>query len=129
MSMLRTRLELEPDQAPAWGNLRTIQAETAELVVATARSQAAPMAAVIELLTVRQAASRLGVHENTVRNWADKGVLPAARLPGSHFRRFRSADVDRIRLGIMGALAGGSTGPTQELPEGANPSFNNGDDL
>jgi excisionase family DNA binding protein len=129
MSMLRTtRLELEPDQAPAWGNLRTIQAETAELVLATGWSQAAPMAA-IELLTVRQAASRLGVHENTVRNWADRGVLPAARLPGSHFRRFRSADVDRIRLGIMGALASGSTGPIQELPEGANPSFNNGDDL
>lgn len=47
-------------------------------------------------LTVRETARRLGVHENTVRNWAREGVLPDSRVPGSRFLRFRAADVDRL---------------------------------
>lgn len=49
-----------------------------------------------ELLNVRETARRLGVHENTVRNWARRGVLPEARVPGSRFHRFRAADVERL---------------------------------
>lgn len=49
-----------------------------------------------ELLNVRETAKRLGVHENTVRNWVRQGVLQDARLPGSRFHRFRSEDVDRL---------------------------------
>ena len=37
------------------------------------------------------------MHENTVRNLADRGELKAVRLPGSGFRRFLKADVDRMR--------------------------------
>jgi excisionase family DNA binding protein len=49
-----------------------------------------------DLLNVRETARRLGVHENTVRNWARQGVLPEARVPGSRFHRFRAADVERL---------------------------------
>lgn len=49
-----------------------------------------------ELLNVRETARRLGVHENTVRNWVRQGVLPDAKVPGSRFHRFRAADVDRL---------------------------------
>lgn len=50
-----------------------------------------------ELITVREAARRLGVHENTIRNWEERGVLRAARLPGSGYRRFSAADIARMR--------------------------------
>jgi excisionase family DNA binding protein len=47
-------------------------------------------------LNVRDTAARLGVHENTVRNWADRGLLRPLRLPGSGYRRFDVAEVDRL---------------------------------
>jgi excisionase family DNA binding protein len=47
-------------------------------------------------LNVRETARRLGVHENTIRNWADRGILRPMRLPGSGYRRFDVADVDRL---------------------------------
>ena len=50
-----------------------------------------------ELLSVRETARRLGVHENTVRNWAREGILPTARIPGSRFHRFDARDVGRLR--------------------------------
>ncbi len=45
-----------------------------------------------EWVSLRQAASMLGVHPATVRNWADKGDIPSRRTPGGH-RRFRKADL------------------------------------
>src|SRR5215213_3307288 len=50
-----------------------------------------------EFLTVRETARRLGVHENTIRNWARDGVLPTSRVPGSRFHRFDARDVERLR--------------------------------
>lgn len=49
-----------------------------------------------DFLNVRQTAQRLGVHENTVRNWTREGLLPDARVPGSRSLRFRAADVERL---------------------------------
>lgn len=50
------------------------------------------------LLGVRAAARRLGVHENTVRNWEARGLITTARrLPGSGYRRFAPAEVERLR--------------------------------
>jgi excisionase family DNA binding protein len=43
-------------------------------------------------VSLRQAATMLGVHPATVRNWADKGDLPSRRTPGGH-RRFRKSDL------------------------------------
>jgi excisionase family DNA binding protein len=48
-------------------------------------------------LNVRQTAKSLGISESTVRNWADKGILHATRLPGSGFRRFERKDVERLQ--------------------------------
>lgn len=50
-----------------------------------------------DILSVRETAKLLGVHENTVRNWAKTGVLPDARVPGTKFFRFRRSDVERLR--------------------------------
>lgn len=46
-------------------------------------------------ITLREAAERLGVHESTVRRYADRGLVGAVRLP-SGVRRLRSADVERL---------------------------------
>jgi excisionase family DNA binding protein len=49
-----------------------------------------------DLLNVRDTARRLGVHENTVRNWVREGILTEAKVPGSRFHRFRASDVERL---------------------------------
>ena len=45
-----------------------------------------------EFMNVRETAKRLGVHENTVRNWERSGVLRGFRLPGA-----RSSDASHAR--------------------------------
>ncbi len=45
-------------------------------------------------VSLREAATILGVHPATVRNWADRGELPSRRTPGGH-RRFRRSDLVR----------------------------------
>ena len=47
------------------------------------------------LLTIRQAAERLGVHPLTLRNWSEKGAVPCLRTPGGH-RRYRPQDLQRM---------------------------------
>jgi excisionase family DNA binding protein len=49
-----------------------------------------------QLMQVRQAARTLGVHENTVRRWEERGLLRAVRLP-SGVRRFRPDDIEAMR--------------------------------
>lgn len=49
-----------------------------------------------ELMQVRQAARALGVSENTIRRWEQRGLLRAVRLP-SGVRRFRPEDVEAAR--------------------------------
>ena len=53
------------------------------------------------LLTVTQAARRLGVSPNTVRAWADSGAIPVLRLPSGH-RRFEASALDAVRSGMTG---------------------------
>jgi putative resolvase len=48
------------------------------------------------LLTISQAAARLGVHQNTLRQWADKGLVPHVKFPSGH-RRFTVAAIERLR--------------------------------
>lgn len=50
-----------------------------------------------EFLNVRETARRLAVHENTVRAYAKRGLLPDARVPGTSFYRFRASDVERLK--------------------------------
>lgn len=44
------------------------------------------------LTTLKDAANYLGVHPNTVRRWADAGILPARRLP-TGVRRFHFGEL------------------------------------
>jgi excisionase family DNA binding protein len=53
------------------------------------------------LLNVRQAATLLGVHENTIRNWLKAGILQAERyLNGRRYPRFAVSELERMR-GVM----------------------------
>ena len=54
-------------------------------------------------LTIAEAAARLNVHENTVRKWIDRGILPASRLP-TGARRLLAADVAALTERIAGRL-------------------------
>ena len=47
------------------------------------------------LLGVREAARRLGVHENTLRRWEQAGLIRAVKLP-TGVRRFRAEDIERL---------------------------------
>jgi len=57
------------------------------------------------LLTLREAASLLAVHESTVRRYADRGLIGSARLP-SGVRRLRRADVDALARRMRGGAPG-----------------------
>ncbi|MEM6326407.1 MAG: helix-turn-helix domain-containing protein [Bacteroidota bacterium] len=48
------------------------------------------------LLSVSEAANRLGVHIGTVRRWTDEGLLPVSRTAGGH-RRIPTEAVERLR--------------------------------
>ena len=59
------------------------------------------------LLTISQAAAQLGVHPDTLRAWADKGLVPVIRTP-TGYRRFDPSEIERVReeMGLEGkALA------------------------
>lgn len=52
-------------------------------------------------ITLKDAAERLGVHENTIRNWIDRQILSSYRLPSGH-RRLPLAEVERIEDEVFG---------------------------
>jgi putative resolvase len=57
-----------------------------------------------QLMKVREVARTLGVHENTVRRWEERGLLRAVRLP-SGIRRFRPEDVEAMRAEMFSGFA------------------------
>jgi putative resolvase len=60
------------------------------------------------LLGVREAARRLGVHENTLRRWEQAGLIRAVKLP-TGVRRFRVEDVERLHDEMHRAVDEGAT--------------------
>ncbi|MDQ2941528.1 MAG: GAF domain-containing protein [Chloroflexota bacterium] len=48
------------------------------------------------LISVAQAAARLGVHPNTIRSWSEAGRLKAYRINARGDRRFRPSDLERL---------------------------------
>ena len=56
------------------------------------------------LLTVKQAASLLGVSVITLRRWDDTGKFRARRHPINGYRLYRRADVGRLLLKIGGIV-------------------------
>ena len=67
-----------------------------------ASAQEATIMTTLQHVPIRAAAERLGVHENTIRNWIDRGILRAVRLP-SGIRRISLGEVDRMEAEIFGA--------------------------
>jgi excisionase family DNA binding protein len=62
------------------------------------------------LLGVREAARRLGVHENTLRRWEKAGLIRAVKLP-TGVRRFREEDVERLHADMHRAVADAESEP------------------
>ena len=48
------------------------------------------------MLTVREVARLLNVHNNTVRRWSDRGFIRAYRITRRGDRRFRQEDITRF---------------------------------
>lgn len=51
----------------------------------------------VSYLTLKRAAQRLGVHEQTLRSWEKHGLIRMVRLPGSGYRRVPVAEIDRLQ--------------------------------
>jgi len=49
-----------------------------------------------DLLSIGEAARRLGVSVNTLRRWDERGLIASTRTLGGQ-RRFLTEDVDRLR--------------------------------
>ena len=54
------------------------------------------------LLTVRQAARVLNVHENTLRRWCDEGLLRSCRINARGDRRLSEDDVAALSVHMHG---------------------------
>ena len=50
------------------------------------------------LITVGEAAARLGVHRATAWRWCESGKMPAIKTPGGQYR-VRAVDVEKIVKG------------------------------
>lgn len=61
--------------------------------------------ATTQYMNVRDTARLLGVHEHTVRNWEKRGLIRSIKLPGSGYRRFDRAAVERMHQEMIGAVA------------------------
>ena len=85
--------------------------------------------ATADMLSVRETARRLGVHENTIRNWEQRGLLRAVRLPGSGYRRFSADQVDQLREEMLTQLAPAETGPVVKPRQPVKPRVVHGDDV
>lgn len=91
---------------------------TSGVAVMTAPTRKAPrIVTPPQTVTLREAAARLDVHENTVRNWFDRGYLKGARTPGGR-RRIFLADLERLEhmmFDVPTSLVEG--GPTTPAPQ------------
>jgi DNA-binding transcriptional MerR regulator len=54
----------------------------------------------LQLIPISRAARMLGVHPNTLRAWADRGLVPVTRLP-SGYRRFSAEQIEQIRTNML----------------------------
>ena len=50
------------------------------------------------MLTVREVAQFLNIHNNTVRRWSNKGILKAYRIGPRGDRRFKREDIARLSM-------------------------------
>jgi excisionase family DNA binding protein len=72
----------------------------------------------VALVGVRRAADLLGVHENTLRRWEQKGLIKAVKLP-TGVRRFRREDVERLRNEMWDEVIDDSSVPAGDRVDSA----------
>lgn len=60
-----------------------------------------------DLFDRHQAAAYLGCSEKTIRNYVASGVLPAYRVRGGRFLRFKRSDVEGLLVRVPTARIGG----------------------
>ena len=48
------------------------------------------------VVTMKEAARILGVHQQTIRGWERRGLIRLVRLPGSGYRRVPRVEVERL---------------------------------
>jgi excisionase family DNA binding protein len=58
------------------------------------------------MLTVREVASILGIHANTVRRWSEEGKLRAFRITKRGDRRFKREDINRFLYEMNAGVKG-----------------------
>ncbi|MBA2276769.1 MAG: MerR family DNA-binding transcriptional regulator [Chloroflexia bacterium] len=63
------------------------------------------------LLPISKAAARLGVHPDTLRAWADRGLVAVIRTP-TGYRRFEPQEIERVRA-EMGLKGNGAAVPDE----------------
>lgn len=56
-----------------------------------------------------EAAEILGIAQNTLRKWAERGDIPMHRNPANRYRLFRRTDLDKFLQGIGCPVNTGST--------------------
>ena len=65
-----------------------------------------------QMLTVREVSALLHIHPNTLRRWADKGIIKSFCITPRGDRRFMSRDIDQF-LSLMNSQNGG---PATQFP-------------
>ena len=60
------------------------------------RTEDMTMTKLSEYMHTSEAAEYLGVHHNTIRNWAARGDLPMRRNPVNGYRLFKRSDLDKF---------------------------------
>ena len=115
---------------------RHVRRLVATVLPADDRSRGSTSVSDHEWLSIREAARRLGVHENTIRNWIARGTLKFARLPGSGYRRLRNEDVSLLSTKMTSAFSDGlgqslrddSSGPNRGYYKGGGGQIKTNDD-
>ena len=54
------------------------------------------MTRIAEYVNVAEAAKILGVAQNTLRKWADRGEIPMHRIPANGYRLFKRSDLEKF---------------------------------
>jgi excisionase family DNA binding protein len=60
------------------------------------RTEATTVTKLSQYMHTAEAAEYLGVHHNTIRNWAARGDLPMHRNPVNGYRLFKRTDLDKL---------------------------------
>lgn len=76
------------------GRRLDISRERARQLVTLNPSPAKPDLSSKPMLTTSEAAQLLGIHRNTLRKWANQGVITAYRIGPRRDRRFRREDIE-----------------------------------